>query len=71
MQNSLHAKISAALASLDRDNVCAAINELNALKNQIEAQTGKKVSEDAAAELLQYITNVQTFLVLASGVGSC
>ena len=71
MQNSLHAKIDAALASLDRDKVCTAINELNALKNQIEAQTGEKVSEDTSTVLLQYITNVQTFLVIASGVGSC
>ena len=67
MQNSLHAKIDAALAKLDDDEVCPAIKQLDALKEQIEAQTGKFVSEDAAAELLQYITNVQTFLVCVRG----
>jgi hypothetical protein len=51
--------------------VCTAVNQLDALKNQIEAQTGKEISEDAAPELLQYITNVQTFLVIASGTISC
>lgn len=56
---SLHAKIHAALASLDRDKVCTAINQLNALKHAIEAQAGKKVSEDASHDLLPYITNVQ------------
>jgi hypothetical protein len=71
MQTSLHAKIDGAAASLDHAPVCTAINKLNALKEQIEAQTGKKVAADAAPELLQYITNVQTFLVIASGVGSC
>ena len=71
MHNSLHAKIDAAVAATTRENVCAAVNILDALKNQIEAQTGKKVSEDAAPVLLEFVTNVQNYMLWATGVGSC
>jgi len=66
LQNSLHAKIGAAMASFTSANVCAAVNELNALKQQIAAQTDKKISAEAAAELLPYITSVQSFLMFSS-----
>ena len=65
------AKIDAALAPLDQDLVCAAINQLNALKAHIGGLPDKKVSEDVSSDLLQYITNVQTFLVITSGVNRC
>jgi len=71
MYKSLNAKIDAAVAAHTRDNVCAAVNILGALKNQIQAQTGKKVSEDAAALLLPFITNVQNYMLIMTGVNTC
>ena len=66
LANSLRAKLDAAMRSYTSSNVCAAVHELGALKNQIIAQTGKKVSQEAAAQLLPYITNVQNFLMYTS-----
>jgi len=71
LHNSLNAKIDAAVAAHTRENICAAVNVLGALKNQVEAQRGKKVSEEAAALLLPYITNVQNYILIANGVNSC
>ena len=71
MYNSLNAKIDAAVAARTRENICAAVNVLGALKNQVEAQRGKKVSEEAAALLFPFITNVQNYMLIATGVNSC
>ncbi len=45
---SLLAKVYAALAALDRDNPTVAINNLQALINQVAAQAGKKIDPDTA-----------------------
>jgi len=45
---SLTAKVNAALAALDRGKEKTALNNLNALLNQVRAQTGKKISTEAA-----------------------
>jgi hypothetical protein len=58
LQNSLLSKISNAEKSTSKENVCAAINELEALKNQIKAQTGKKIFEVAANEVMSYIDSI-------------
>lgn len=58
LQNSLLSKISNAEKSTSKENICAAINGLEALKNQIEAQTGKKIFDDAANEVITYIDSV-------------
>ena len=58
LQNSLTSKLDNALGSADRENICAAVGQLRAFKNQIEAQRGKKVSEDAADLLIQYVDNL-------------
>ena len=58
MQNSLTSKLTNALGSADRENICAGVGQLQAFKNQIEAQRGKKVSEDAADLLIQYADNL-------------
>jgi len=71
MWNSLNSKIDAAIKSSTRDNVCAAVNQLGALKNQIQAQRGKKVSEQAATLLIPFITNVQRYMMVATGANSC
>jgi len=59
MQNSLFARIKSATTSVDKGNICAAIHELDALLNQIEAQRNKKISDAAADWLTQYISSVQ------------
>ncbi|NOQ93713.1 MAG: CSLREA domain-containing protein [Methylophaga sp.] len=58
MRNSLLSKIDSAISSSDRDNICTAINQLETLINQINAQTGKKISEAAAALLIAYTENL-------------
>ncbi len=56
LEGSLLVKIDAALAALDRGNpndAKVAMNNLKALINQVEAQTGKKITAEAAAEIIQ------------------
>lgn len=45
-------KLAAALASLNRDNKKAAINQLQAFINEVDAQRSKKITEQQAAELI-------------------
>ncbi len=55
METSLSAKVDAALAALARGNandVKVAINNLEALINHVEAQAGKKITEDSAAVII-------------------
>jgi len=55
MEVSLLAKIDAALAALDRGNpndAKVAMNDLKALVNQVEAQTEKKISGEAAEMII-------------------
>jgi hypothetical protein len=47
----LTAKANAALAALDKGKTRTALNNLNALLNQVKAQTGKKISQAAADEI--------------------
>ena len=56
--NSLTAKIENAIKAYERGNTNAAINLLNAALNEISAQTGKKISEEAASELTRYIRGI-------------
>jgi hypothetical protein len=58
MRNSLVAKVQNAHTSSDSANICAAVNELNALRNQIQAQRGKKISAEAADLLIAYVSNL-------------
>lgn len=56
LERSLLAKVNAALAALDRGNpndAKVAMNDLKALINQIEAQVNKKITPEAAAEVIQ------------------
>jgi hypothetical protein len=51
-------------AKLDKENICAAINELEALINKLEAQAGKpKLSEEAATLLVEYTQNIINYLL--------
>jgi hypothetical protein len=60
MRNSLIRKIENAWASSDRENICAAVNQLEAFKNQIEAQRDHKISDEAADLLIAYADNLVT-----------
>ncbi|NHH96942.1 hypothetical protein DYY66_0491 [Candidatus Nitrosotalea sp. FS] len=58
--NSLDAKLGAALSSLNSHGNNTAKNQLNAFINEVNAQTGKKITQTQAAQLLQdvqYIIN--------------
>lgn len=63
MVNSLLSKIENAEQSATKDNICTAINQLEAFKNQIEAQRGKKISDEAADLLIAYADNSITQLL--------
>jgi hypothetical protein len=62
METSLLAKVENALAKSDRDNVCAAVHGLAALRNQVLAQTGKKVSPEAADAVIAYAESLMAWL---------
>jgi hypothetical protein len=57
-KNSLVSKVDAAMKSIDKEKDEAAVNQLNAFINEIEAQRGKKVSDEAADMLIQYALNI-------------
>ncbi len=52
LQNSLNSKLDNAVDKLESGQVNAAINQLQAFINQVEAQRGKKISEAAADDLI-------------------
>ena len=52
LETSLVAKLEAAITSLDRGRENAAINQLNAFINLVEAQSGKKLTDEQAQQLV-------------------
>jgi hypothetical protein len=60
LAKSLDAKVKNASKSVSKGNICAAINKLEAFKNQVEAQTGKnkKISPGSGAIIIKYTNNV-------------
>jgi hypothetical protein len=61
--NSLEAKLNAALAAFNAEDVEGGIDELNSFINAVEAQRGKKITE-ADADFL--IASATTIINLAS-----
>jgi len=57
-KNSLIPKVEAAKNSIDRDKDNAAIGQLGAFINEVNAQTGNKISAEAAAMLIAYAQNI-------------
>jgi hypothetical protein len=57
IENSLVQKASNACAKFSEGNTKAAINMLNAFINEVEAQRGKKISEEDAGMLIQFAQN--------------
>jgi len=58
MRNSLLSKMDNASQSADKENICTAVNQLEALINQVNAQRGKKISDDAADQVIAYTQSV-------------
>jgi hypothetical protein len=58
IKNSLASKVENALKSLNKDRENAAIGQLEAFINQVEAQRGKKISIEAADLLIGYAENL-------------
>jgi len=65
LQVSLLAKINGALAALERGNpndAKVSMNDLSALINQVEAQTDKKITLEAATELIRRVNAIKAAL---------
>jgi hypothetical protein len=60
--NSVLQKIANAEKSADKENICAAVNQLGAFINEINAQRGKKISDEAADEVIAYADSVILYL---------
>jgi hypothetical protein len=58
MANSLTSQVENAQKSTDKDKICTAINQLEAFKSHVDAQTGKKISIEAALMLINYADNI-------------
>jgi len=58
LENSLVSKLKNAIKSLQKSHHNAAINELNAFINHVEAQSGKKISEKDADNLILYAQSI-------------
>ncbi len=58
IETSLVTKAENAQKSSDKDNICASVNQLEAFINQINAQRGKKVSDEGADDLIAYAQGV-------------
>lgn len=63
LQTSLLTKIVNAEKSAGKDNICAAVNQLGAFKNEVNAQRGTKISADAADMIIAYVNNVIAYLL--------
>jgi hypothetical protein len=57
-KNSLVSKVENAQKSADKEKADTAINQLNAFINEIQAQRGKKISEEAADDLIAYAQSI-------------
>lgn len=58
IENSLDAKLDAALATLESHNVGTAINNLNAFINAVKAQSGKAIPKASADQLIAHALEI-------------
>jgi len=61
--NSLLVKLEGVLADLEKGNPNAAINKLEAFINEVNAQSGKKITSDAAASLIMDAEDAATSFI--------
>jgi beta propeller repeat protein len=64
LANPLITKVENAEKSATKDNICAAVNQLEAFKNQIEAKRGNSLSVEVADELIDYANNIISQLLV-------
>jgi hypothetical protein len=58
LRNSLITKCEGAERASSKENICAAVNKLEALKNEVNAQAGNKISPEAATLVINYANNL-------------
>ncbi len=58
IQNSLTSKLSNVIKSLEKGQTNAAINQLNAFINEVQAQSGKKLTSEQANMLILEATKI-------------
>ncbi len=58
LENGLISKLENAINSIENGNYEAAINQINAFINHVNAQSGKKISEQDADELIEYVSRI-------------
>ena len=60
LSNALEAKLQKALDAIEQGDVATACSELQAFENQVMAQSGKKMTAEQAAELLEAVDQIQS-----------
>ena len=58
IETSLLSKVENAVKSLEKGDLNAALNQLKAFINEVEAQRGKKIPEDIADMLIMYVKSI-------------
>lgn len=58
IKTSLVSKVENAQKSSDKSNICAGVNQLQAFINEVDGQRGKKVSDEAANDLIAFAQSV-------------
>jgi hypothetical protein len=72
LEDPLIAKVENAEKSDAKGNICTAINQLGAFKNQVEAKRGKSLTDETSDQLIQYADNIITQLLAKLQTGkSC
>jgi hypothetical protein len=72
LANPLITKVENAEKSATKDNICAAVNQLEAFKNQIEAKRGNPLSDEVADMIIHYADNIISQLLAKLPAGeSC
>ena len=62
LTTALNSKLNAVLDALDADDTAGACDSLQAFVNQVNAQTGKKLTAGQAASLLTQAQNIESTL---------
>jgi hypothetical protein len=63
LENSVDSKVDNASQSVDKGDICSAVNKLESLQNEVNAQRGKKITDEAADAVISYTDSVIAFLL--------
>ncbi|MFC2038223.1 hypothetical protein ACFLUG_00420 [Chloroflexota bacterium] len=69
MENSIVSKLDNAVKSLEKSNIESAVNQLEAFINQVEAQRGKKLTDEQADDLIDKVRTIIDVISVSSGDG--